>query len=387
MFDAFLRVVSQADARGAFLSNSQLEALSLLAAESNKRMDVVNRITSNATAIVAKAARSLFAEQPQLITLGGNAYTARRMAACLHDMDIILRYITYAMFAGDASVLEDRCLNGLAETYVALGVPNVSVAVAIQKMKEIAIAIVMDPTGITPGDCSSIIAELAGYFDLAAASVVTSYNYQNNNIELTKESSSPESSDEIRDHTTTSKQKTESELNKEIGINLIGLIDEKDINAWIEEIDSEKDIDTLILEKPYTLKLKVCASAQEVITKELAQQVPEGFFDSSKLKKGLDTEWVVSSSTVRLAKAINTDTQPCLTTTKIPNGNVWAAKFSIFIPIYGDSAVFPIQVIPTTTENASLSVLIYACGDLYCSCDIEFNVKCSELKPEPILVF
>ena len=83
MFDAFTKVVSQADARGEYLSASQLDALSAMVADSNKRMDSVNRITSNASTIVANAARALFAEQPQLIAPGGNAYTSRRMAACL----------------------------------------------------------------------------------------------------------------------------------------------------------------------------------------------------------------------------------------------------------------------------------------------------------------
>jgi len=67
-----------------------------MAAESNKRMDSLNRITSNASAIVTGAARELFAQQPALIAPGGNAYTHRRMAACLRDMEIVLRYITYA---------------------------------------------------------------------------------------------------------------------------------------------------------------------------------------------------------------------------------------------------------------------------------------------------
>ncbi|MCG9886546.1 MAG: phycocyanin subunit beta [Cyanobacteria bacterium] len=171
MFDAFAKVVSQADARGDFLSTEQLDALTQLVADGNKRLDVVNRLTSNASTIVANAARALFAEQPQLISPGGNAYTSRRMAACLRDMDIILRYVTYATLAGDASVLDDRCLNGLRETYVALGTPGASVAVGVQKMKDAAIAIANDSAGITPGDCSSLIAELAGYFDRAAAAV------------------------------------------------------------------------------------------------------------------------------------------------------------------------------------------------------------------------
>jgi phycocyanin beta chain len=142
-----------------------------MVADSNKRMDAVNRITSNSSTIVTNAARSLFAEQPQLIAPGGNAYTNRRMAACLRDMEIILRYVTYATFAGDASILEDRCLNGLRETYLALGTPGSSVAVGVEKMKEAALAIANDQNNITQGDCSALMAEIASYFDRAAAAV------------------------------------------------------------------------------------------------------------------------------------------------------------------------------------------------------------------------
>ncbi len=171
MLDAFAKVVAQADARGEYISGSQLDALSAMVADGNKRMDTVNRITSNASTIVANAARGLFEDQPQLIAPGGNAYTSRRMAACLRDMEIILRYITYALFSGDASVLDDRCLNGLRETYLALGTPGASVAVGVQKMKDAAIGIANDRNSITQGDCSSIVAELGGYFDRAANAV------------------------------------------------------------------------------------------------------------------------------------------------------------------------------------------------------------------------
>jgi phycocyanin beta chain len=169
--DAFSKVVAQADSRGAYLSSSQLDALSALVADGVKRIDVVNRITGSASTIVANASRSLFAEQPALIAPGGNAYTNRRAAACIRDLEIILRYVTYAIYAGDSSILDDRALNGLRETYLALGVPGASVAVGIQKIKEAAIAIANDPNGITRGDCSSLIAELGSYFDRAAAAV------------------------------------------------------------------------------------------------------------------------------------------------------------------------------------------------------------------------
>ncbi len=169
--DAFAKVVAQADARGDYLNDGQLDALLALVRDGNKRVDVVNRISSNASAIVANATRSLFAEQPQLIAPGGNAYTNRRAAACIRDLEIILRYVTYAIYAGDSSILDDRALNGLRETYLALGTPGASVAAGIQKLKEASIALASDPNGVTRGDCSSLISEVASYFDRAAAAV------------------------------------------------------------------------------------------------------------------------------------------------------------------------------------------------------------------------
>ena len=172
MLDAFAKVVAQADARGEFLSNTQIDSLSQMVKEGNCRLDIVNKVNGNASAIVTNAARALFSEQPQLIQPGGNAYTSRRMAACLRDMEIVLRYVSYAMAAGDSSVLDDRCLNGLRETYQALGTPGSSVAVGVQKMKDAAVALANDTSGVTIGDCSSLVAELAGYFDRAAGAVV-----------------------------------------------------------------------------------------------------------------------------------------------------------------------------------------------------------------------
>ena len=171
MLDAFTKVVAQADTRGAFVSDSQIDALKQLVADGTKRLDVVNRITASSSAIVTDAARALFEDQPQLIAPGGNAYTSRRMAACLRDMEIVLRYVTYAIYSGDASILEDRCLNGLRETYLALGTPGSSVAVGIGKMKDAAIAIANDPNGVTRGDCSALMSEIGSYFDKAAAAV------------------------------------------------------------------------------------------------------------------------------------------------------------------------------------------------------------------------
>lgn len=172
MLDAFSRVVDQADKKGAYLSEDQVNALSNIVAESNKRLDVVNRLTSNAATITANAYRALVAEEPQVFGPGGACFHHRNQAACIRDLGFILRYVTYSVLAGDASVMDDRCLNGLRETYQALGTPGGTVAKGIQKMKDAAIQIANDSNGITRGDCSALMSELAGYFDRAAGAVV-----------------------------------------------------------------------------------------------------------------------------------------------------------------------------------------------------------------------
>ena len=171
MIDAFVRIISQADAKGEFLSKAQLDVIRKMVKAGNKRLDMVNAITEDAPAIYTNATRKLFAEQPQLIQPGGNAYTNRRAAACVRDLEIIRRYITYAMLAGDASILDDRCLNGLRETYETLGVPGISVADGVKFMKDISLRITVKPDNTTQGDDSDLMSELASYFERASAAV------------------------------------------------------------------------------------------------------------------------------------------------------------------------------------------------------------------------
>lgn len=75
------------------------------------------------------------------------------------------------MFTGDPSILDERCLNGLRETYLAIGTPTSSVGQAIQIMKEIVI-LIANQSG---EDGSDIMSELAGYFDSASASVAPDF--------------------------------------------------------------------------------------------------------------------------------------------------------------------------------------------------------------------
>ncbi len=177
MLDAFSRAVVSADASTSVLSGADISSLKGFLAEGNKRLDAVNAIASNASCIVSDAVAGMICENQGLIQAGGNCYPNRRMAACLRDGEIVLRYITYALLSGDASVLDDRCLNGLKETYAALGVPTTSTVRAVQIMKISSLAHINDTNteanggkrfrkmGTVQGDCSALTSEAASYFD------------------------------------------------------------------------------------------------------------------------------------------------------------------------------------------------------------------------------
>lgn len=177
MLDAFSRAVVSADAKTAPIGSGELASLRNYVAEGNKRLDAVNAITSNASCIVSDAVTGMICENTGLIQAGGNCYPNRRMAACLRDGEIVLRYISYALLAGDASVLDDRCLNGLKETYVALGVPLQSAGRAVSIMKASSTAHINETNSqamggtrfrkmeTIQGDCSALVSEAGSYFD------------------------------------------------------------------------------------------------------------------------------------------------------------------------------------------------------------------------------
>jgi len=180
MLDAFSRKAVSADSSGAFIGGGELASLKSFIADGNKRLDAVNAITSNASCVVSDAVAGICCENTGLTAPNGGVYTNRKMAACLRDGEIVLRYVSYAVLAGDASVLQDRCLNGLRETYAALGVPTGSAARAVAIMKASACAHITntnDTTGpkrkmaVTQGDCSSLSAEAGSYFDMVISAI------------------------------------------------------------------------------------------------------------------------------------------------------------------------------------------------------------------------
>ena len=136
MRDAVTSLIGSYDAIGRYLDRNAIDSLKAYFAQGNTRIQLAALINANAAEIVKQAGSQLFAEVPELIRPGGNAYTTRRYSACLRDMDYYLRYASYAIVAADTYVLDERVLQGLRETYNSLGVPIGPTVRGIQIMKE-----------------------------------------------------------------------------------------------------------------------------------------------------------------------------------------------------------------------------------------------------------
>jgi len=136
MRDAVTGLIGSYDLAGQYLDRNAVDELRSYFNTGTARVQAAGAINSNAAAIVKESGRQLFAQLPELIQPGGNAYTTRRYAACLRDMDYYLRYATYALVAGNTDVLDERVLNGLRETYNSLQVPIGPTIRGIQIMKE-----------------------------------------------------------------------------------------------------------------------------------------------------------------------------------------------------------------------------------------------------------
>jgi phycobilisome core component len=137
MRDAVTTLIRNYDITGRYFDRDAIDNLKSYFVSGSARVQAAAIITSNAAEIVKQAGLQLFDELPELIRPGGNAYTTRRYAACLRDMDYYLRYASYALVAGDTDVLDERVLEGLRETYNSLSVPIGPTVQGIQMMKEI----------------------------------------------------------------------------------------------------------------------------------------------------------------------------------------------------------------------------------------------------------
>ena len=146
MQDTITSLINPADEKGLYLEGDHLDTLKQYFQTGTLRVKAASLIGSSAASIISQSVEKslLYGD----ITLpGGNMYPTRRYAACLRDLTYFLRYATYAMLAADASILDERILNGLKDTYASLGVPIEPTIQAVQAMK----AVVTERVGTQAG--------------------------------------------------------------------------------------------------------------------------------------------------------------------------------------------------------------------------------------------
>ncbi len=136
MRDTVTSLISRYDTAGRYLDRDAIDSLQSYFATGINRVKVAAMISANAAEISRESGKQLFEEEPELIRPSGNAYTTRRYAACLRDMDYYLRYSSYVLVAGSNDLLLERVLQGLRETYNSLGVPIGPTVQGIQIMKQ-----------------------------------------------------------------------------------------------------------------------------------------------------------------------------------------------------------------------------------------------------------
>jgi phycobilisome core component len=150
MRDAVTSLIKNYDGTGRYFDRDAIDTLKSYFVTGTVRVQAAAVINANAASLVKQAGVTLFAQLPELIRPGGNAYTTRRYAACLRDMDYYLRYATYALVAGNTDVLDERVLQGLRETYNSLGVPIGPTVIGIDIMRQLVREKVAE-AGIEPG--------------------------------------------------------------------------------------------------------------------------------------------------------------------------------------------------------------------------------------------
>jgi phycobilisome core component len=162
MRDAITGLIGRYDQLGRYLDRAAMDRITTYYCEAELRLRAVELINREATEIVREAAQRLWLDDPELILPGGNAYTTRRLSACLRDMDYFLRYASYALIADDATILNERVLNGLDDTYKSLGVPTGPTVRSIALMADV-VCELLGSEGIS--DANALAAVVRAPFD------------------------------------------------------------------------------------------------------------------------------------------------------------------------------------------------------------------------------
>lgn len=142
---------------------------------------------------------------------------------------------------------------------------------------------------------------------------------------------------------------------------------ERHISAWVSERAGDSS-EPLLLGETYTLNFKVGNREQSSLINGhesilLSSDIPDN---------GLETEWLITSSTIKLTSL---STATSVKFSESTDSQIWSARFFLHIPKNGDSLVSQLSVMPQTLEKGFVCVHIYSRQELYRRFTIELAVS------------
>ncbi len=150
--------------------------------------------------------------------------------------------------------------------------------------------------------------------------------------------------------------------------------DERHINVWISRRSKDASL-PLQPGKAYKINFKVGLPVESNLLGG-----PEIAIHPSEVPShGLDTEWIIESTTVKL-EALTPDT--IVTSTEMESSKLWRAKFSLFIPSNKESKTLRLKFTPQAVEDVQINIiniLIYDRKELYRQFKIKFIVEGSQV--------
>jgi allophycocyanin-B len=146
------QVILKADDELRYPSSGELSGIQSFLSSGEQRMRIAETFAENDKKIVDQAQKNLFRKRPDFRAPGGNAYGQRQYNQCLRDYSWYLRLVTYGILEGDKDSIEKIGLIGVKEMYNSLSVPLPGMVVAIQCLKDAALALLSteDATAAAP---------------------------------------------------------------------------------------------------------------------------------------------------------------------------------------------------------------------------------------------
>jgi large subunit ribosomal protein L29 len=154
----------------------------------------------------------------------------------------------------------------------------------------------------------------------------------------------------------------------------------KQINVWITERPARSqevlmvDISCILnfmIGEPMECSIEIDSNSSKIYLSELD-------------KEGLDTRWVVSSSTIRL-EASSYSPQVSFTHSRVGSQESWLAKFPLFIPHEGNSKKVELLITPKNDKEMSLDILVYARGEIFRQFDIQLDAEDVKLRNSKVV--